>query len=89
MFLPAGNGTSQTDCNLQTAREINNEVENLLDAAYLDAKSILNQQRDKLELVAQKLIKRETLDAATFLQLLGISSTPVATDNPASACVSR
>ncbi len=61
----------------ETAREIDNEVKKLLDAAYLDAKSILSQHRDKLELVAQELIKRETLDAATFRQLLGMSSDPI------------
>ncbi len=76
MFLPGGDGTSQIDCSPQTAREIDNEVKKLLDAAYLDAKSILTQHRDKLELVAQELIKRETLDGATFRQLLGISSAP-------------
>ncbi len=72
MFLPAGDGTSQTDCSPQTAREIDNEVKRLLDAAYLDAKSILTQHRDKLELVAQELIQRESMDAATFRQLLGM-----------------
>jgi len=77
MFLPAGDGTSQTDCSPQTARDIDNEVRRLLDTAYLDAKSILTQQRDKLELVAQELIKRETLDAATFQQLLGMPPAPV------------
>ena len=76
MFLPAGDGTSQIDCSPQTTREIDNEVKKLLDAAYLDAKSILTQQRDKLELVAQELIQRETLDAATFRQLLGLPPTP-------------
>ncbi|MGO8751707.1 MAG: ATP-dependent zinc metalloprotease FtsH [Thermoguttaceae bacterium] len=72
MYLPAGDGTSQTDCSPQTAREIDNEVKRLLDAAYLDAKSILTQRRDKLELVAQELIQRESMDAATFRQLLGM-----------------
>jgi cell division protease FtsH len=77
MFLPVGDGTSQTDCSPQTAREIDNEVKKLLDAAYLDAKAVLTQHREKLELVAQELIKRETLDGATFRQLLGISSAAV------------
>ena len=77
MFLPAGDGTSQIDCSPQAARDIDNEIKKLLDAAYLDAKSILTQQRDKLEVVAQKLIKRETLDGATFRQLLGMSPAPV------------
>ena len=53
------------------------EVGHALVAAYLDAKSILTQHRDKLETVAQELIKRETLDATTFRQLLGMPSAPV------------
>ena len=45
MFLPpGGDGTSQVDCSPQTAREIDNEVKKLLDAAYLAAKAILTQQ---------------------------------------------
>jgi cell division protease FtsH len=52
-------------------------VKKLLDAAYLDAKTILTQHRDKLDLVARELIKTETLDAATFRQLLGMSSNAV------------
>ena len=70
---PGGDGTSQVDCSPQTAREIDNEVKKLLDAAYVDAKTILTEHRDKLELVAQELIKRETLDAAAFRQLLGMA----------------
>ncbi len=77
MFLPTGDGTSQVDCSPQTARDIDNEVKKLLDAAYLDAKTILTQHRDKLDLVARELIKTETLDAATFRQLLGMSSNAV------------
>ena len=74
-------GTSQTDCSPQTAREIDNEVKKLLDAAYLEAKAILTQQREKLELVAQELIKRETLDAATFRQLLNMPPAPFLAGN--------
>ncbi len=74
MFLPADDGASQIDCSPQTARDIDTEVKKLLDAAYLDAKNILAQRRDKLELVAQELIKQETLDGPAFRQLLGLSS---------------
>jgi len=72
IFLAASDGTSQIDCSPQTARDIDTEVKHILDAAYLDAKSILTQHRDKLELVAEELMKRETLDGAAFRQLLGL-----------------
>lgn len=71
LFPPGHDGTSQIDCSPQTARVIDTEVKKLLDAAYLDAKNILTGRRDKLDLVAQKLIERETLDGAAFRQLLG------------------
>jgi cell division protease FtsH len=77
MFLPAGDGAAQTDCSPQTARDIDNEVKRFLDAAYNEAQSILTQHRDQLEIVAEELIKRETLDAATFRELL--ERPPVAT----------
>jgi cell division protease FtsH len=73
MFLPGADGASQVDCSPQTARDIDTEVKKLLDAAYLDAKEILSQRRDKLDLVAQDLIERETLDGAAFRRLLGLA----------------
>jgi len=76
MFLSANDGASQIDCSPQTARDIDTEVKKLLDAAYLDAKSILTQRREKLDLAARELIKRETLDGVAFRQLLGISPSP-------------
>jgi len=77
IFLPGGDGASQTDCSPRTARDIDNEVKGLLDAAYLGAKAVLTEHRDKLELVALELIKRETLDAAAFRQLLDLPPAPV------------
>jgi cell division protease FtsH len=74
MFMPNGDGTAQIDCSPQTAREIDNEVKKLLDVAYQEAKSILTRRRDKLDLVAQKLIERETLDGAEFRRLLDVEA---------------
>ena len=76
MFLTTGDGTAQTDCSPQTAREIDNEVKKILDAAYLIAKGILTQHHDKLDLVAKELVQQETLDTKTFQQLLGRTSNP-------------
>jgi cell division protease FtsH len=75
MFLPASDGSAgQIDCSPQTARDIDTEVKKLLDGAYQNAKQILSQHRDKLELVAQELIMRETIDGAAFRQLLGLAT---------------
>ncbi len=73
LFLPPGSESmSQLDCSPETAHEIDAEVKKLLDMEYLEAKTLLMQHRDKLDLVAQELIKVETLDGAAFCRLLGI-----------------
>jgi cell division protease FtsH len=64
-------GTLQRDCSEQTAREIDKEVKHILDEAYGQAKRILTEHRDQLDRVAQELLKRETIDAATFNALIG------------------
>ena len=71
-----GDGTLQRDCSEQTAREIDEEVKKILDAAYAESKQILQEHRSQLELVANELLQRETLDAQTFKDLI-IQATPV------------
>ncbi len=50
----------------QTAALIDQEVKDLLDAAYVKCREILERDRDKLELVAQFLLEHETMDAKQF-----------------------
>jgi cell division protease FtsH len=70
-FLPIpGDGTMQRDCSEETAHAIDEEVRKLLDGAYAESKQILQQHRDQLDLVAGELLKRETLDAQTFKNLI-------------------
>lgn len=63
-------GLWQRDCSEQTARDIDQEVKKILDKAYADAKAILSQHRDQLDLVAAELLERETLDGNSFRRLL-------------------
>jgi len=65
-----GDGSLQRDCSEVTARKIDEEVKKILDEAYLDSKQILQQHRPQLDLVANELLQRETLDAQTFKSLL-------------------
>jgi cell division protease FtsH len=60
----------QRDCSEQTAREIDEEVRDLLSSAYEKAKQILTAHREKLELVAAGLLKSETVDGPTFYKLV-------------------
>ncbi|HEX4123730.1 MAG TPA: ATP-dependent zinc metalloprotease FtsH [Tepidisphaeraceae bacterium] len=72
MFAPiGGDGTFQRDCSEATAREVDEEVKRILDDCYNQAKQILQQHHDQLDLVATELLKTETMDAARFKQLIG------------------
>jgi cell division protease FtsH len=63
-------GMLQRDCSEETAREIDQEVKKLLDQAYAEAKNLLREHRHQLELVAEELLRRETLDGKTFQRLI-------------------
>jgi len=54
----------------QTAQIIDEEVRKLIEAAYDDARRIIEQNREKLEALAQALLKYETLDAAEVHALI-------------------
>jgi cell division protease FtsH len=70
-FLPVpGDGMMQRDCSEETAHAIDEEVRKILDGAYADSKQILKEHRDQLEVVATELLKRETLDAQAFKNLI-------------------
>jgi cell division protease FtsH len=70
-FLPGMENNMQRDCSEATAQQIDQEVKKLLDRSYAEAKEVLTVHRDQLELVTDELLKRETLDAATFNELIG------------------
>ena len=65
-------GAFQRDCSEETARDIDEEVKRILDDCYAEAKDILAAHRDQLDLVADELLRRETLDRNTFYRLLGM-----------------
>jgi cell division protease FtsH len=72
MYLPnSPDGITQRNCSEQTAREVDEEVKRILNDAYEQAKKILTDHRDQLDLIAGELLKNETMDAATFKKLLG------------------
>lgn len=74
----AGDGSFQRDCSEATAREIDEEVKAILDRAYREAKQILLEHRDQLQMVSEELLKRETLDAQTFHEMIGRPLKPTA-----------
>jgi cell division protease FtsH len=64
-------GDFHRDCSEQTARDVDEEVKRILHDAYEQAKAILRDHRDQLDLIAGELLKNETMDAETFKKLIG------------------
>lgn len=60
------------DYSEDTAKNIDLEVKKLVDEAYDRAKSLLVEYRDKLDLIAKRLIEKEVVDIEETRVLLGI-----------------
>ena len=56
----------------RTAEAIDAEVKRLVDEGYARAKKMLEENRDKLELLATTLLEQETMDGRDVAKLLGI-----------------
>ena len=54
----------------ETSRAIDAEVKAMIDAAYADAKKLILENRDKLELLAKTLLEKETMDGRDVEQLV-------------------
>jgi cell division protease FtsH len=54
----------------KTAELIDQETKRIIDEAYADARRILTENRDKLEAVAQALLRYETLDGEEVRKLI-------------------
>jgi cell division protease FtsH len=63
----------QRDYSEAVAEIIDEEVKKIVDEAYQRALNILNEKRDRVEVVAQRLLEVETIDYEEFLQLMGDS----------------
>lgn len=61
-FLGRSAGQSQTIYSPETAQRIDEEVRHIIDTCYETAKQILLENRDKLDLMAEALMKYETID---------------------------
>jgi cell division protease FtsH len=62
--------SEQRDYSDAIAEKIDAEVRQIIDEAYERARQLLTEHRDKLELIAQKLLEMETLEAAEFVALM-------------------
>ncbi|WP_447732347.1 ATP-dependent zinc metalloprotease FtsH [Pseudomonas shirazensis] len=63
VFLGRSAGAQQTSVSGETAKLIDSEVRSIIDHCYATAKQILTDNRDKLDTMAEALMKYETIDA--------------------------
>ena len=54
----------------ETAKAIDAEVKSMIDAAYADAKRLISENREKLELLAKTLLEKETMDGRDVESLI-------------------
>ena len=52
----------EKDYSEETARKIDEEIQNLVHDSYEKAKKLLLDHRDKMDLLARRLIEKETID---------------------------
>ncbi|MBB2493480.1 ATP-dependent zinc metalloprotease FtsH [Pseudomonas sp. UL070] len=63
VFLGRSAGSQQANVSGETAKLIDDEVRSLIDGCYATAKRLLEDNRDKLDAMADALMKYETIDA--------------------------
>ena len=71
VFLGRGDmGGRRTNYSESTAKIIDEEIKRFIDGAYAIATRILNEGRDKVELIAKALLEFETLDASHLKDII-------------------
>ncbi len=63
VFLGRSMGSNQSNVSADTAKMIDQEVRSIIDECYGIAKRLLEENRDKLDAMAEALMKYETIDA--------------------------
>src|SRR6516165_6834075 len=66
--------SAEPDYSDEIAREIDDEIRRIVEAAHVQAKEILSSHRESLEKLSEILIKRETIEKEQFEALLDGSS---------------
>ena len=70
MVNPYLGSDTTLNCSQETAARIDREVIALIDKAYDQAKTILKDNRSKLDEIARVLIERETISGQEFMDIL-------------------
>jgi cell division protease FtsH len=62
--------SSEPDYSDEIAREIDDEIRRIVESAHQTARQVLSEHRDKLEVISELLLKRETIEREQFEALL-------------------
>jgi cell division protease FtsH len=62
--------SAEPDYSDEIAREIDDEIRRIVEAAHQTAKDLLNERREELDRISNILLERETIDAEQFVALL-------------------
>jgi cell division protease FtsH len=62
--------SAEPDYSDEIAREIDDEIRRIVEAAHQTAKDLLNDKREELDSISKILLERETIDAEQFVALL-------------------
>jgi cell division protease FtsH len=62
--------STEPDYSDEIAREIDDEIRRIVEAAHQTAKDLLTDKRDELDYISKILLERETIDAEQFVALL-------------------
>ncbi|MCR5176596.1 MAG: ATP-dependent zinc metalloprotease FtsH [Anaerovibrio sp.] len=65
---------NQRNYSEEVASEIDKEVRNYIEEAYEECRRLLNENIEKLHLIAEALIEKETLEAAELKELVGFGN---------------
>ena len=66
----------------KTAEEIDEEVKRFVDKAYATTKRILTEYRDKLQVIAQRLLTQQSLNAEEFSAIFETEEPPTSEAPP-------
>jgi len=64
----------QSHVSQEMSAKIDAQVKKLTDEAYKNASEVLRKLRTKLDVLAEELLKKETLEAEEFEKLVGLKS---------------
>ena len=67
----------------ETAAKIDEEVHRIIEEAYAETKTLLEENRDKLEALAHELMTSEVVDRARLLEIAGPAAVPAEVEPPA------